>query len=130
MVEENSDKAAETLEELDRLRALERASLKHRSTGKWAKHNKLRAKYDDQAREALEQQMKINSELMKKRKLLNLPGSKLEIDDEDVDVDTVPIEKNKENGDDTLNIIDDYNPWVSSIKPNKKKRNTHLVSSS
>lgn len=128
LVEENSDKAAETLEELDRLRALERASLKHRNTGKWAKHNKLRAKYDDQAREALEQQMKINAELMKKRKLLSLPGSQLEIDD---NVDSpVALEKNMENDDEPLDIIDDYNPWVSSNKPSKKKKTTHLVSCS
>lgn len=72
LVAENSDKAVEKLEELDRLRALERASLKHMNTGKWAKHNKLRAKYDDQARESLNEQLKINEEMRKKRSLSTL----------------------------------------------------------
>lgn len=69
LVSEQSDKAMEKLEELDKLRALERASLKHMNTGKWAKHSKIRAKYDDRARESLNEQLKINEQMRKKRSL-------------------------------------------------------------
>lgn len=36
----------EKLEQLDRIRAEERMSLKHRNTGKWAKYMQIRAKYN------------------------------------------------------------------------------------
>src|SRR5699024_7867314 len=69
IVDQGAEGAEEKLAELDRLRALERASLKHHITGKWAKYNKLRAKYDDSARDELNKQMALNAELMKKRSL-------------------------------------------------------------
>lgn len=39
-------KALEKLAELDKNRALERASLRHRNTGQWAKNMTVKAKYD------------------------------------------------------------------------------------
>lgn len=42
--------ALKKLEELERSRAEERATLRHRSTGKWAKNLAVRAKYDKEVR--------------------------------------------------------------------------------
>ncbi|KAH9520825.1 U3 small nucleolar RNA-associated protein 14 A [Dermatophagoides farinae] len=67
LVAGNHEKAAEKLDELDRLRALERASLKHMNTGKWAKHHRIRAKYNEQSRNDLNEQLKISKEMMQKR---------------------------------------------------------------
>lgn len=54
LLRQNNPKAfAERLLEADRMRAKERASLRHRMGGKFARMQKLRAKYDDEAREAV-----------------------------------------------------------------------------
>ncbi|VDL16647.1 unnamed protein product [Hymenolepis diminuta] len=54
LLRQNNPKAfAERLLEADRMRAKERASLRHRMGGKFARMQRLRAKYDDEAREAV-----------------------------------------------------------------------------
>lgn len=42
----NPEEALKKLDEIERIRALERFSLRHKSTGKWAKNKQIRAKYD------------------------------------------------------------------------------------
>lgn len=42
--------ALKKLEELERTRAEERVTLRHRSTGQWAKNLAVRAKYDKEVR--------------------------------------------------------------------------------
>lgn len=42
----NPEEALKKLEEIEKVRADERASLRHRSTGKWARNKQVRAKYD------------------------------------------------------------------------------------
>lgn len=42
----NPEKALTKLEQLDKSRAEERMSLRHKSTGQWAKNKQIRAKYD------------------------------------------------------------------------------------
>ena len=42
----NPEEALKRLEELEKERALERVSLRHRNTGKWAKNQAVRAKYN------------------------------------------------------------------------------------
>lgn len=42
----NPEKALTMLEQLDKSRAEERMSLRHKSTGQWAKNKQIRAKYD------------------------------------------------------------------------------------
>ena len=59
--------ALEKLKDLDKIRALERASLRHKNTGKWAKHHQLIAKNDDTVRNALSDQVQLSKELMKKQ---------------------------------------------------------------
>lgn len=58
--------AQEKLELLDRDRIKERSTLKHRSTGKWAKQLRQFAKKDPQVREALQQQLRLGKELTEK----------------------------------------------------------------
>lgn len=42
--------ALDKLEQLDKTRAEERMTLRHRSTGQWAKSKQVRAKYDNNVR--------------------------------------------------------------------------------
>lgn len=42
----NPEEALKKLEEIEKARAEERASLRHKSTGKWARNQQIRAKYD------------------------------------------------------------------------------------
>lgn len=67
------------LETLDKQRILERMTLKHRGTGKWAKAQKFRAKYDDDSRKALTEQLQLNRLLTMKHQ------GQLDDDDNDED---------------------------------------------
>lgn len=58
-VETDKDALMDEIERLHRLRAQERASLRHKNLGKWAKHAKFRAKYDEDARRAMMEQIGI-----------------------------------------------------------------------
>ncbi|KAH9389366.1 U3 small nucleolar RNA-associated protein 14 A [Tyrophagus putrescentiae] len=129
LIENGEEGVEEKLAELDRLRALERASLKHHATGKWAKYSKLRSKYDDTARAQLNEQMALNAELMKRRSLAVLDefgrGKKIEEGDEDVErlvmgsggggsLKKVAGGEEFEN-ELPLSIPTDYNPWISKV---------------
>ncbi|XP_054164102.1 U3 small nucleolar RNA-associated protein 14 homolog B-like [Oppia nitens] len=111
---ENPDAAIDKLQELEKLRALERASLKHKNTGKWAKHLKLRSKYDDNARAALSEQLQISNKLLQKK-------VHFEDDDNDddnnnnSDDDSGDDEEDNANKDDEFTPLpNDYNPWMRS----------------
>lgn len=65
-VESNQDALLDEIERLQKLRAQERASLKHKNTGKWAKHAKFRAKYDEKARNEMLEQIGIARKLLDK----------------------------------------------------------------
>lgn len=58
---------AERLIEADRLRAKERASLRHKTGGKFAKMQRLRAKYDKEARDAVAHMQDNARDLTKRR---------------------------------------------------------------
>ncbi|XP_063244005.1 U3 small nucleolar RNA-associated protein 14 homolog A [Bacillus rossius redtenbacheri] len=58
--------ALRRLEELERGRAEERMTLRHRSTGQWARSKAVRAKYDKEARQVLSEQLAISRELTQK----------------------------------------------------------------
>lgn len=92
--------ALRKIEQLDRNRVEERANLRHRNTGTWAKNLQVRAKYDKDVRKELADQIAISRELTAKQPLD-------ESDDE-------------ENGG-TANPEDDpdhdpFNPWLKSSK--------------
>ncbi|KAH9285937.1 U3 small nucleolar RNA-associated protein 14 [Echinococcus granulosus] len=63
----NPQAFAERLLEADRLRAKERASLRHKTGGKFAKMQRLRAKYDKEARDAVANMHDQARDLTKRR---------------------------------------------------------------
>ncbi|XP_032678245.1 U3 small nucleolar RNA-associated protein 14 homolog A-like isoform X2 [Odontomachus brunneus] len=63
------EKALTMLEQLDKSRAEERMSLRHKSTGQWAKNKQIRAKYDKETRQELAKQLSIGRDLTQKVRL-------------------------------------------------------------
>uniref|UniRef100_A0A8C8ZY74 U3 small nucleolar RNA-associated protein 14 homolog A n=1 Tax=Prolemur simus TaxID=1328070 RepID=A0A8C8ZY74_PROSS len=62
----NPTAALEELEKIEKARMLERMSLKHQNSGKWAKSKAIMAKYDREARQAMQEQLAKNKELTQK----------------------------------------------------------------
>ncbi|XP_042639335.1 U3 small nucleolar RNA-associated protein 14 homolog A [Orycteropus afer afer] len=58
--------ALEELEKTEKARMMERMSLKHQNSGKWAKSKAIMAKYDLEARQAMQEQLAKNKELTQK----------------------------------------------------------------
>ncbi|XP_049728289.1 U3 small nucleolar RNA-associated protein 14 homolog A isoform X1 [Elephas maximus indicus] len=58
--------ALEELEKIEKARMMERMSLKHQNSGKWAKSKAIMAKYDLEARQAIQEQLAKNKELTQK----------------------------------------------------------------
>ncbi|KAH7645051.1 u3 small nucleolar rna-associated protein 14-like protein [Dermatophagoides farinae] len=128
LVAGNHEKAAEKLDELDRLRALERASLKHMNTGKWAKHHRIRAKYNEQSRNDLNEQLKISKEMMQKRTATTL----IDDDGDDDSEESIAIdEQSNENESNkiSLEMITqqpyNYCPWSSKLL--QKQKNSTFI---
>ncbi|XP_076661483.1 U3 small nucleolar RNA-associated protein 14 homolog A [Halictus rubicundus] len=96
----NPEAALEKLEQLDKTRAEERMSLRHKNTGKWAQSKQIRAKYDKDTRQELAQQLSVGRELTQKLK---------KVDDSE-----------EEDGDDSLPVqpsaTDAGNPWVQKTE--------------
>lgn len=111
--ETDPDKAMEKLNQLDKMRALERASLKHMNTGKWSKHNKLRAKYDRSAREAIANQLETSKKLMTKTQS-NLDDNQDEVIVSDGEPDEAAEEGVEMMGADESGVNTDFqdNPWL------------------
>ncbi|KAF1580081.1 UNVERIFIED_CONTAM: hypothetical protein FQV15_0016255, partial [Eudyptes pachyrhynchus] len=81
------------LEELEQLRMQERMSLKHQNKGKWARSRAIMAKYDLEARKAMQEQLAKNKELTQKVRVElpeEEPGDVPEEDLTSVTVPTVP----------------------------------------
>ncbi|XP_055674005.1 U3 small nucleolar RNA-associated protein 14 homolog A isoform X1 [Falco peregrinus] len=81
------------LEELEQLRMQERMSLKHQNKGKWARSRAIMAKYDLEARKAMQEQLAKNKELMQKVRVElpeEEPGDVPEEDLTSVAVPTIP----------------------------------------
>lgn len=86
-VESNKDALLDEIERLQKLRAQERASLKHKNTGKWAKHAKFRAKYDEEARNAMLEQIGIAGKLLEKPAMPDSDSDSEYSEEEDEDQD-------------------------------------------
>ncbi|CAH1128919.1 unnamed protein product [Ceutorhynchus assimilis] len=93
----NPEAALKKLEEIEKARALERFSLRHKGTGQWAKSKQVRAKYDKESRQVLAQQLAISRELTQKQKHMESESEEEEL----------KIEESSSN-----------NPWI--IKPDKE----------
>lgn len=90
--------ALKKLELLEKTRAEERVSLRHRSTGQWAKNQAVRAKYNKEARIALAEQLAKSRELT----------AKLRIREDSSDEEGENEEKVI-----TVDDTDKNNPWTS-----------------
>lgn len=104
----NPEAALMKLEELEKARAQERISLRHKSTGQWAKNKQIRAKYDKESRQALAEQLTISRDLTQKMKKTRS--------------DSESDEENRLQQDaSSINLHVD-NPWTGNvkIKPNQE----------
>ncbi|VDK21140.1 unnamed protein product [Taenia asiatica] len=106
----NPQAFAERLLEVERIRAKERASLRHRTGGKFAKIQRLRARYDKEARDAVASMHDQARDLTKRRQ--NFDGDddsdsvisevdlssseEEETDEEEVEVDATEVEGEEE----------------------------------
>ncbi|KAB0793348.1 hypothetical protein PPYR_12975 [Photinus pyralis] len=98
----NPDEALKKLDEIERVRAEERASLRHRNTGKWAKSKQIKAKYDSTNRQELAQQLMISRELTQK---VQADDDRSESEDENVP---------------KAPTVNNDNPWVNQIKTSEE----------
>ncbi|XP_074691579.1 U3 small nucleolar RNA-associated protein 14 homolog A [Strix aluco] len=78
------------LEELEQLRMQERMSLKHQNKGKWARSRAIMAKYDLEARKAMQEQLARNKELTQKVRLELPEEEPTDVPEEDLTSGTVP----------------------------------------
>lgn len=101
-VESDKDLLIEEIERLQRLRAKERASLKHKNTGKWAKHAKFRSKYDDEARKAMLEQIGLAEKLLEKPAAPNSDSDEEDDDDDDVIEEDDDQDSSDNQGDDDM----------------------------
>ncbi|XP_072482856.1 U3 small nucleolar RNA-associated protein 14 homolog A isoform X2 [Notamacropus eugenii] len=100
----NPTAALEALEKMEKARMEERMSLKHQNKGKWAKSKAIMAKYDLEARKAMQEQLTKNKELTQK---LQVPSDSEHNEDAEEDGDLIPDIVN-----DVQTSIDGPNPWM------------------
>ncbi|KAG4074891.1 hypothetical protein HA402_009316 [Bradysia odoriphaga] len=85
--------AIRKLDQIEKRRVEERALLRHKNTGTWAKNLQIRSKYDKDARKELAQQLSISRELTQ--------VSRKPIDEDDSDME-------ESSDDEPINV---FNPW-------------------
>lgn len=91
----NPEAALEKLNALEKSRVMERASLRHKNTGTWAKNLQVRAKYDKDVRKDLAEQLAVSRQLTEKK------------------VDTDSEDDNAENMKTNEQVVyDPFNPWT------------------
>lgn len=100
---EDPEAALRKLEQLEKHRVEERALLRHKNTGTWAKNLQVRSKYDKDARKELAQQLAISRELTQKQH-----------DPEDDDDENANVEDMN-----SADPDDPFNPWLKQGKPGK-----------
>lgn len=98
--------ALRKIEQLDRSRIEERANLRHRNTGTWAKNLQVRAKYDKDVRKELADQIIISRELTAKKN----------IDSSDDEADELAANPHEDD-------YDPFNPWLSVSQQGNGKSN-------
>ncbi|KAM6427257.1 U3 small nucleolar RNA-associated protein 14 homolog A [Liasis olivaceus] len=117
----NPEAALEQLEKIEKARIEERMSLKHQNKGRWAKSTVIMAKYDLQARQAMQEQLARNKELTQKV----CPASESEEeeagDNPEAEKDLVP---------DVINErhigMDSSNPWMLGRTPAESKEEANV----
>lgn len=95
--------ALEKLNVIEKTRAEERASLRHKSTGQWARNHVVRAKYDKDSRIALAEQLRKSKELTQKvQPSLNETNDSDSSDEEQIEIPE--------------QMVDPDNPWLAQRK--------------
>ncbi|XP_022183767.1 U3 small nucleolar RNA-associated protein 14 homolog A [Myzus persicae] len=95
--------ALEKLNVIEKTRAEERASLRHKSTGQWARNHVVRAKYDKDSRIALAEQLRKSKELTQKvQPSLNETNNSDSSDEEQIEIPE--------------QVVDPDNPWLAERK--------------
>ncbi|XP_030065361.1 U3 small nucleolar RNA-associated protein 14 homolog A [Microcaecilia unicolor] len=98
----NPEAALEELQKMERVRIEERMSLKHQNSGKWARSKAIMAKYDQEARRAMQEQLDKNKELTQKLQVVS------DSDEAQVEEETlVPASINE-----VQVSTDSSNPWM------------------
>ena len=108
---ENPDAFKEKLAEMEKVRMNERMSLKHKNTSKWAKRQTIYGKYNEKAREEIQQQLDLAKQLTKK---LNQNQNEVVKSDEEEKEDI----KMKDSVDARKLLADESlskNPWISFV---------------
>ncbi|EGW03602.1 U3 small nucleolar RNA-associated protein 14 homolog A isoform X1 [Cricetulus griseus] len=96
--------ALEELEKIEKARMMERMSLKHQNSGKWAKSKAIMAKYDLEARQAMQEQLAKNKELTQKLQVVSESEEEGGADEEEALVPDVVNEVQMNS--------DGANPWM------------------
>ncbi|XP_034482606.1 U3 small nucleolar RNA-associated protein 14 homolog A [Drosophila innubila] len=91
----NPEAALEKLNALEKSRVMERASLRHKNTGTWAKNLQVRAKYDKDVRKDLAEQLAVSRQLTEKK-----------VDTDSEDDHAEEMETNEQE------VNDPFNPWT------------------
>ncbi|XP_055922981.1 U3 small nucleolar RNA-associated protein 14 homolog A [Eupeodes corollae] len=94
----NPEAALEKLQSLEKNRILERANLRHKNTGTWAKNNLVKAKYNRDVQKDLSEQLALSRQLTEKKDV-----SEDEDDDEKVDTNAMDFD-----------FEDKMNPWMQA----------------
>ncbi|XP_072763673.1 U3 small nucleolar RNA-associated protein 14 homolog A [Anoplolepis gracilipes] len=101
----NPEEALEKLEQLDKTRAEERISLRHKNTGQWAKNQQIKAKYNKEIRQVLANQLSISRELTQKVKRVDSNDE----DEDEEDENEILLKNDKEdNSLKTESEVDDF----------------------
>ncbi|KAG8552969.1 hypothetical protein GDO81_003191 [Engystomops pustulosus] len=104
----NPEAALEELEKLEKDRIQERMSLKHQKTGKWAKSRAIMAKYDDEARKAMQEQLQKHKELTTKIAVVTEEKEEEEREEEEEQQEIIPDFVN-----DAQMSLEGANPWMT-----------------
>ena len=119
-------KFREALEQIEKKRMMERMSLKHKNTSKWAKQQSIYAKFSDRSREQVQEQLELSKKLTQKVKII-----KANDDDEEEEEEAKRKREDKASLIDNSNILNGLgidqndNPWLkmmSGIGITKKKK--------
>ncbi|XP_040582267.1 U3 small nucleolar RNA-associated protein 14 homolog A [Lepeophtheirus salmonis] len=105
----NPELAAEKLEEMEKIRIQERATLKHRNASKYLQAQAIRSKSNAESREIVQEQLRKHRELT--NKLVTVDSE----DDEDQETSD-PVLHNAESSD---------NPWIQSNVPADKNKDVN-----
>ncbi|XP_023297277.2 U3 small nucleolar RNA-associated protein 14 homolog C [Lucilia cuprina] len=107
----NPEAALEKLNALEKSRVLERASLRHKNTGTWAKNLQVRAKYDKDVRKDLSEQLQISRQLTQKTQDDESDNENKEIENTG---NSVAAQEDEEMD------YDPFNPWTKVGKNSNK----------